>query len=108
MARTVEIERHSGFCGGVIRAIGTAEAYLDAHPGGRLHSLGAIVHNEAELERLAAKGLVTIRHEDIPALSAAGAGTGAMRKGATGRLSRVEEPKRQDDDKPKGESFPGN
>lgn len=32
----------------------------------------------------------------------------AMRKGATGRLSRVEEPKRQDDDKPKGESFPGN
>ena len=79
MARTVEIERHSGFCGGVIRAIGTAEAYLDAHPGGRLHSLGAIVHNEAELERLAAKGLVTIRHEDIPALSAAGAGTVLIR-----------------------------
>ena len=63
MPRTVEIERHSGFCGGVIRAIGTAERFLDAHPSRRLYSLGAIVHNEAELARLAAKGLVTVRRD---------------------------------------------
>ena len=39
---TVEIDPHSGFCGGVIRAISTAEEFLDAGQG-RLYSLGAIV-----------------------------------------------------------------
>ena len=52
----VEIDPHSGFCGGVIRAIGTAEAFLDAGTG-RLYSLGAIVHNEEELSRLGGRGL---------------------------------------------------
>ena len=28
MALTVEIDPHSGFCGGVIRAIGSAERFL--------------------------------------------------------------------------------
>ena len=56
---TVEIDAGSGFCGGVIRAISQAEAFLDG--GHRLWSLGAIVHNEAELERLGQKGLVTIK-----------------------------------------------
>ena len=65
MAISVEIDRQSGFCGGVIRAIGKAEEYLDAHPDGRLYSLGAIVHNEAELERLSSKGLVTIDRDDL-------------------------------------------
>ena len=58
MPRSVEIDPHSGFCGGVIRAIGKAEDFL---AGGRtLYSLGAIVHNDIELERLSAKGLVTV------------------------------------------------
>ncbi len=65
MAVTVEIEKHSGFCGGVIRAISRAEQFLDSQPGKKLYSLGAIVHNEAELLRLGAKGLVTIGHDDI-------------------------------------------
>ena len=66
MAISVEIDPHSGFCGGVIRAIGKAEAYLDAGGAERhLYSLGAIVHNEAELGRLSAKGLVTIDKEDL-------------------------------------------
>jgi 4-hydroxy-3-methylbut-2-enyl diphosphate reductase len=60
MAIKVEIDHHSGFCAGVIRAIGKAEDYLDDSPEKRMYSLGAIVHNEAELERLSAKGLVTI------------------------------------------------
>ena len=59
----VEIDPHSGFCGGVIRAIGTAEQILDK--GGRLYSLGAIVHNEEELARLQGRGLVTIDREDL-------------------------------------------
>ena len=63
MPRTVEIDPHSGFCGGVIRAIGSAEDFLAAHP--RLYSLGAIVHNEEELDRLGSKGLVCIDSEDL-------------------------------------------
>ena len=54
----VEIDPGSGFCGGVIRAISKAEAFLDS--GKPLYSLGAIVHNEAELSRLRARGLVTV------------------------------------------------
>ena len=59
----VEIDQNSGFCGGVIRAIGTAERILEG--GDRLYSLGAIVHNEEELNRLEARGLVTIDTDDL-------------------------------------------
>lgn len=67
---TVDIDRNSGFCAGVIRAIGKAEDFLGEHNGneegkGRLYSLGAIVHNDSELERLAGKGLVTIDRDDM-------------------------------------------
>lgn len=58
MSLSVEIDPHSGFCGGVIRAISTAEEYLSG--GNVLYSLGAIVHNEEELRRLGARGLVTV------------------------------------------------
>ena len=54
----VEIDAGSGFCGGVIRAISRAEDYLASHAC--LYSLGAIVHNEAELSRLQERGLVTV------------------------------------------------
>ena len=54
----VEIDPGSGFCGGVIRAIESAEKYLRG--GGTLYSLGDIVHNEAELSRLRDIGLVTV------------------------------------------------
>ena len=65
MSLQVEIEKHSGFCGGVIRAISRAEKFLEEHSGGKLYSLGAIVHNEAELQRLGGKGLVTIDKEEL-------------------------------------------
>lgn len=60
----VEIDSNSGFCGGVIRAIDTAERFLWERDG-RLFSLGAIVHNEEELERLGAKGLVALAGDEI-------------------------------------------
>ena len=66
----VEIDKQSGFCGGVIRAIGTAERFLDEH-GGSLYSLGAIVHNEEELARLNSLGLETISIADLPELASA-------------------------------------
>ena len=59
---TVEIDRNSGFCKGVIRAIDGAEKLLAE--GGVLYSLGAIVHNEAELARWRAKGLITLESLD--------------------------------------------
>ena len=61
----VDIDSNSGFCAGVIRAIGKAEEFLDEREGGKLYSLGAIVHNDAELTRLVDKGLVTIDKEDL-------------------------------------------
>lgn len=57
---SVEIDPGSGFCGGVIRAITRAEDYLSGH--GKLYSLGAIVHNEAELSRLQEQGLLTVEN----------------------------------------------
>ena len=68
----VEIDAGSGFCGGVIRAIGSAEKFLDDVPGRHLFSLGAIVHNEEELARLGRKGLVTIDYEDLADMQEAG------------------------------------
>ena len=63
---TVETDNRSGFCGGVIRAISRAERFLQESD--HLYSLGAIVHNEAELDRLGAKGLRTVASiPDVPA-----------------------------------------
>ena len=69
----VEIDPHSGFCGGVIRAIGTAEAFLDAGTG-RLYSLGAIVHNEEELSRLEGRGLRAVGKDVLGTPAGPGAG----------------------------------
>ncbi len=62
---TVETDSRSGFCGGVIRAISQAERFLQESD--HLYSLGAIVHNEAELDRLGAEGLRTVASiPDVP------------------------------------------
>lgn len=54
----IEIDKGSGFCYGVIRAVEKAENNLKLH--NTLYSLGAIVHNNSELERLNNKGLIVI------------------------------------------------
>lgn len=63
---TVEIDPGSGFCNGVVRAIRRAEDYLDNHSS--LYSLGAIVHNSVELERLKSRGLEILDMERFAAL----------------------------------------
>lgn len=63
MGLKVDIDGNSGFCAGVIRAIETAQRCLDER--GKLFSLGDIVHNDAELNRLASQGMVTIDKEDL-------------------------------------------
>ena len=62
----VSIDEHSGFCFGVVYAIQMAEDYLDEY--GKLYCLGDIVHNEEEVERLKAKGLQIINHDDLAVL----------------------------------------
>ena len=62
----VRIDRGSGFCPGVIRAIDTAEKILS--DGRELYSLGAIVHNGEELGRLSRKGLRTVGLGEIDSL----------------------------------------
>ena len=62
----VIIDGHSGCCNGVRRAISVAEDYLDGH--GSLYSLGAIVHNDAEIRRLEHIGLKTVGYADFPSL----------------------------------------
>ena len=64
----VEIDEQSGFCFGVVRAINEAEQALQS---GSVASLGDIVHNRVEVQRLEAMGLKTISHEDIPLLKGA-------------------------------------
>lgn len=59
----VEIDHKSGFCFGVLKAIGKAEETLQS--GGLLYSLGHIVHNEQEVERLQQLGLKTIDHNEF-------------------------------------------
>jgi len=59
----VEIDSNSGFCNGVVRAIQAAEQELEK--GEQLYCLGDIVHNSNEVERLRAKGLITINHDEL-------------------------------------------
>ena len=59
----VIIDDNSGFCFGVVRAIGEAESALERI--GEVYSLGDIVHNRVEVQRLEQLGLHTVSHEDM-------------------------------------------
>ncbi|HHT30695.1 MULTISPECIES: 4-hydroxy-3-methylbut-2-enyl diphosphate reductase [Petrimonas] len=62
----IEIDKQSGCCFGVAKAISKAEEELKK--GGTLYCLGDIVHNNVEVERLAKMGLITINHEEFKQL----------------------------------------
>lgn len=59
----VEVDRQSGFCFGVQNAVEIAEAALLR--GEKVFSLGPIVHNDKEVDRLASLGLVSIDHNEF-------------------------------------------
>ena len=63
----VVIDDNSGFCFGVVRAIGEAESALQSR--GEVYCLGDIVHNRVEVQRLQELGLHTISHSDISSLA---------------------------------------
>lgn len=62
----IEIDDKSGFCFGVVRAITRAEEAL--RDGGEVYSLGDIVHNRLEVQRLGRLGLRTVAHSDLQRL----------------------------------------
>lgn len=62
----IEIDKGSGFCFGVTTAIRKAEEELNET--GHLYCLGDIVHNTAEVDRLANRGLETITHDQLERL----------------------------------------
>jgi 4-hydroxy-3-methylbut-2-enyl diphosphate reductase len=62
----VDVDERSGFCFGVKNAVEIAEEALSK--GEKVFSLGPIVHNDIEVERLSALGLVSINHEDFKKL----------------------------------------
>lgn len=59
----VTIDESSGFCWGVIRTIEMAEHELSNN--GDLYSLGDIIHNPMEIERLGQKGLKAISVKEL-------------------------------------------
>ncbi|MDO4757736.1 MAG: 4-hydroxy-3-methylbut-2-enyl diphosphate reductase [Rikenellaceae bacterium] len=65
----IVIDDKSGFCFGVVRAISEAEQALAG--GGTVYSLGDIVHNRMEVQRLESLGLKTITHSDMASLAGA-------------------------------------
>jgi 4-hydroxy-3-methylbut-2-en-1-yl diphosphate reductase len=62
----VTVDNNSGFCWGVIRTIEIAEHELQN--GGELSSLGDIIHNPMEIERLGRKGLRTVSVDNLKSL----------------------------------------
>ena len=59
----VTVDQSSGFCWGVVRTIEMAEEELERTPD--LSSLGPVIHNPVEIERLREKGLQTVTTADF-------------------------------------------
>ncbi len=59
----IEIDPQSGFCFGVVRAIEQAELALKEH--GTVYSLGDIVHNRVEVQRLEGLGLKSLSADEM-------------------------------------------
>jgi len=66
MTPNIEIDKKSGFCFGVVKAITKAEEELAK--GETLYCLGDIVHNGEEVSRLEKMGMITINHEQMAKL----------------------------------------
>lgn len=62
----IEIDDKSGFCFGVVNAITQAEKLIET--GRTVYSLGDIVHNRVEVQRLEASGLITVQHDNLEQL----------------------------------------
>ncbi|HTX98835.1 MAG TPA: 4-hydroxy-3-methylbut-2-enyl diphosphate reductase [Bacteroidota bacterium] len=62
----ISVDRNAGFCWGVVRTIDAAEQELGS--GEPLYSLGPIIHNPQEIERLREKGMEVVGLADFERL----------------------------------------
>jgi 4-hydroxy-3-methylbut-2-enyl diphosphate reductase len=62
----IDVDERSGFCTGVVKAVKKAEDHLAT--GSRLYSLGELVHNPEEVERLRDAGLEPVSYEEFDSL----------------------------------------
>lgn len=80
----IKLAKEMGFCPGVRRAIRMAEAEAKAH--GSIHTLGTIIHNPQEVERLGGLGVRPVSSiEEVPsavAITAHGAPPAAFERAA--------------------------
>lgn len=66
IAMKVSIDGSAGFCWGVVRTIDIAEGELAETP--KMYSLGDVIHNTVEVERLRNMGLETITVDMLPTI----------------------------------------
>jgi 4-hydroxy-3-methylbut-2-enyl diphosphate reductase len=66
MLRQIDIDPHSGLCFGVSKAISAAEDQLKGTS--QLFSLGEIVHNSKEVNRLNELGMTVVSHQELSKL----------------------------------------
>jgi 4-hydroxy-3-methylbut-2-enyl diphosphate reductase len=59
----IKLAKSLGFCSGVSRAINIAENILNKS-NGKVYSLGSIIHNHEEINRLRLKGLINVKSLD--------------------------------------------
>jgi len=59
----IKLAKSLGFCSGVSRAINIAESILNKEKG-KVYSLGSIIHNHEEINRLRSKGLINVKSLD--------------------------------------------
>ncbi len=64
----IDIDDSAGFCWGVVQTIDKVEQTLVDSKDKKVHVLGQIIHNPKEGERLEARGLKTISHEEFEAI----------------------------------------
>jgi 4-hydroxy-3-methylbut-2-en-1-yl diphosphate reductase len=64
----IDIDRHAGFCWGVVRTIQIAEDELAQ--GNALVSLGDVIHNPGEIKRMNELGMRPVSADELPALPA--------------------------------------
>jgi len=62
----ITVDKRSGFCTGVARAVEKAEKRIEK--SGKLYSLGKIVHNTGEINRLSGKGLKSLTYDEFTVL----------------------------------------
>lgn len=62
----VSVDRSAGFCWGVVRTIEVAEREMSG--GETIYSLGPVIHNPKEIERLRRLGMETVTIADFPRL----------------------------------------